>query len=102
MPIQPVVYMETNRPNGTIYTGMTADLTRRHAQHLNGTGSKFAKKYNINRLVWFEVHPTIASAIARENQLKDWRRAFKIALILKTNPEWNDLSHMLQDLPRQR
>ncbi len=98
MPIRPVVYLETNRPNGTIYTGMTGNLARRHEDHLKGTGSKFCKKYGINRLVYFEFHPTIQNAVERENYLKDRRRSYKIKLILSQNPTWEDLSYKLQDL----
>ena len=98
MMIRPVVYIETNRKNGTLYTGMTGNLPRRHEQHMTGTGSKFCAKYGINQLVWYEFLPTIPEAIARENYIKNRRRSYKISLILKMNPEWNDLSSHLQDM----
>lgn len=96
--LRPVVYIETNRKNGTLYTGMTGDLPERHSHHLAGTGSKFCKKYSLNRLVWYEFLPTIPEAVQRENYLKDRPRAYKIGLILKMNPNWDDLASHLQDM----
>lgn len=94
---QPAVYIETNRPNGTLYVGVTSNLAQRHTQHVKGTGSEFCARYKINRLVWYELHPTMPAAIARETQIKGWRRAFKIALIQEKNPEWHNLVTHLQD-----
>lgn len=96
--LRPVVYMETNRKNGTLYTGTTGNLPQRHQQHISGTGSHFCKKYGLNRLVWYEFHATIADAIAREDYIKDRRRSYKIKLIAQMNPDWNDLSNHLQDM----
>lgn len=95
---QPAVYLEAKRPHGTLYTGVTANLPRRHAQHQSGTGSTFTRKYAIHHLVWYEFHATMEAAIAREDQLKDMPRARKIRLIHSMNPNWEDLSSHLQDL----
>ncbi len=80
-----------SRYRGTIYIGVTADLTRRAWQHREGKGSRFAARYDVVRLVHAEHFPTIDEAIAREKALKKWRRAWKIELIERNNPEWLDL-----------
>lgn len=85
------VYLLANRYRGTIYTGVTADIAARMMQHREGAGSKFAAKYNVDRLVYVEFHETIDAAIAREKAIKKWRREWKIALIEESNPDWNDL-----------
>ena len=85
------VYVMTNRPQGRLYTGMTADLIRRVAQHRRGEGSTFCRKYNLTRLVYVERHEEIADAIAREKAIKEWKRAWKIELIESSNPSWDDL-----------
>ena len=85
------VYIMTNKPRGTLYIGVKADLVRRVSEHQQRTGSKFARKYNLDKLVWHEAYDDIADAIQRETSLKRWLRDWKIALIEKTNPEWNDL-----------
>jgi len=79
------------RANATLYLGFTSDLHSRVHAHREGHGSAFVRKYGVTRLVWFEEHPFYASAIQRETSLKRWKRAWKIALIEKTNPEWDDL-----------
>ena len=76
----------------TLYIGVTSDLRKRAFQHKWGEHDGFTEKYNCDRLVWFERYQEIAQAIAREKQLKGWRRNKKIALIEKTNPAWIDLS----------
>jgi putative endonuclease len=73
------------------YTGVTADLSRRLAQHRSGKGSVFCKKYNVTTLVYYEISTDIRSAIAREKQLKNWKREWKIDLIRSKNPEMKDL-----------
>ena len=94
------VYMMTNRPGGTLYTGVTSDLVTRVAQHRAGIGSAFTAKYNLKRLVWFEAAETAEAAIVREKQLKNWRRAWKIELIEAMNPEWRDLwPEMVGEIP---
>lgn len=89
------VYILANRYRGTIYIGVTADLTARLWQHRNGAGSSFARKYNVSRLVHAEFLPSIEEAIAREKALKKWRRKWKIELIESVNPEWIDLGDTL-------
>jgi putative endonuclease len=81
----------TNRPNGTLYVGVTADLARRYTQHREGTGSAFVRQYGLTRLVYAERHEDIIAAIQREKNLKHWLRAWKTRLIVAQNPEWRDL-----------
>ena len=83
--------MMTNKPRGVFYTGVTNNLERRVAKHRLGTGSNFTKKYNLHRLVWFEVHNDTSEAILREKRIKRWRRQWKIELIEAMNAEWKDL-----------
>jgi putative endonuclease len=85
------VYILASKRNGTLYTGITANIPERVTAHREGRGSAFVTKYNVTRLVWYEGHPLYASAIQRETSIKRWKRAWKIALIEKTNPDWNDL-----------
>ena len=84
------LYIATNR-SGTLYTGMTNDLVRRMSEHRAGEIEGFTKKYNITRLVYFEQTTDVNAAIAREKQIKGWRRNKKIKLIEKMNPSWRDL-----------
>jgi putative endonuclease len=76
----------------TLYIGVTGDLHKRVFQHKWKEQDGFTTRYNCDRLVWFETHQDVAKAIAREKQLKGWRRDKKIVLIEKTNPAWVDLS----------
>ena len=85
------VYILTNRKDGTLYTGVSADIAARMMQHRDGTGRKFCKKYGIDRLVYVERHDEIYEAITREKAIKKWRRAWKIELIERDNPDWRDL-----------
>lgn len=86
------VYIMTNQWNSTLYTGVTADLRRRNYQHKNKINEKsFSAKYNLFKLVYFEIFHRIEDAIAREKQIKGGSRAKKIILIEKQNPEWKDL-----------
>ena len=78
--------------SGTLYTGVTNDLARRIQEHKSGVLPGFTRKYNIHRLVYYEVTSDVTAAIAREKQIKGWRRAKKVELIRSLNPEWNDLS----------
>jgi putative endonuclease len=89
---QYAVYMMTNRWKNVLYTGVTNSLERRVWEHKNGVTPGFTKKYNCDRLVFFEISDQIDSAIAREKQIKGWTRAKKNALIATMNPEWNDLA----------
>jgi putative endonuclease len=85
------VYIVTNRPNGTLYVGVTSDLPRRTWQHREGVAEGFTKRYGLKRLVFAERHDAIAAAIQREHNIKHWPRAWKIRLILAQNPNWDDL-----------
>lgn len=85
------VYILASQRNGTLYTGVTSDLAARVAQHKCGEGSKFTARYGIKRLVWYEEHVDIRDAIEREKKIKRWRRAWKVAVIEKNNPEWSEL-----------
>ncbi len=83
--------MLASKKGGTIYTGVTGSLGYRIPQHKEGTGSKFAARYGVQRLVWYEEFFDVRDAIDREKQLKKWRREWKIALIVAQNPDWNEL-----------
>ena len=85
------VYIMTNRPNGTLYIGVTSDLPRRAWEHREGLIEGFTKRYGLTRLVFCERHDDIRTAILREKNLKRWPRAWKVRLIVKTNPGWDDL-----------
>jgi putative endonuclease len=85
------VYMLASQPQGTLYTGVTNDVLKRARQHRDGVVSGFTKKYGVKKLVWFETHGDIREAIAREKQIKRWRRDWKRSLIEKDNPHWADL-----------
>ena len=87
----PCVYIVTNRKNGTLYIGVTANLPLRVLQHKQGTLEGFTKKYGLKRLVYFEQADLITTAIEREKQLKNWHRKWKIQLIESVNPSWDDL-----------
>ena len=88
---QPCVYIVTNKPNGTLYVGVTSALPKRACEHRIGAVEGFSKKYGLKRLVYVSPMDTMADAIALEKRLKKWRRAWKIALIEQANPEWRDL-----------
>ena len=85
------VYIMTNKRYGVLYIGVTADLAARIMQHKQGKGSAFCRRYGLDRLVYAEPHAEIAEAIAREEAMKPWKRAWKIEQIEKNNPEWCDL-----------
>ncbi len=85
------VYILASKRNGTLYIGVTSDLVQRIWQHKNKTVKGFTKKYNVDRLVYYETHSNVESAITREKQMKKWRRAWKIRLIEGENSDWNDL-----------
>jgi len=85
------VYIMTNHPNGTLYTGVTADISRRAYEHREGLCEGFTKQYRLARLVWYEFHDGISAAIQREKNMKHWPRAWKVRPILAMNPEWRDL-----------
>ena len=85
------VYMMSNREDGVLYIGVTADLSRRIVQHREGKGSAFCRRYGLKRLVYAEEHDSIEDAIAREKAMKAWKRAWKIELVEGVNPAWDDL-----------
>ena len=85
------VYILASQKRGTIYTGITNDITRRIYEHKNGLIPGFTKQYKVTKLVYVESTNDVQSAIKREKQLKQWRREWKIALIEESNPEWRDL-----------
>ncbi len=85
------VYILASKKNGTLYIGVTSDLLGRVWQHKNKVVDGFTKKYDINYLVYYEQTEDVRSALAREKQLKNWKRQWKIELIEKENPGWVDL-----------
>ena len=85
------VYILASRRDGAIYVGITSDLVKRVYEHRSKAVPGFTSRYNITRLVWFEVYGDPLTAIAREKELKKWRRAWKIDLIVETNPNCNYL-----------
>lgn len=85
------VYLLTNAHNNVLYTGVTSDLIRRVYEHKNKMVAGFTKKYNVDRLVYYEECSEIIVAIEREKQIKGWSRKKKHALINTLNPQWNDL-----------
>jgi putative endonuclease len=85
------VYILASKRNGTLYLGVTSNIPERMLAHREGRGSGFVRRYGVTRLVWYEEHPLYVSAIQRETSIKRWKRAWKIALIEKSNPEWEDL-----------
>jgi putative endonuclease len=84
-----------SRKNGTLYIGVTNDITRRSWEHRNGHIKGFTSDYNVRRLVHVEQFRDVASAIQREKKLKKWKRQYKIELIEVANPDWNDLYYKL-------
>ena len=85
------IYIMANKTNTTIYIGVTSDLIKRVWEHKNKLVDGFTKRYNVNKLVYYEETTDVNSAIAREKQLKGWNRAKKNKLIESTNPNWDDL-----------
>ena len=85
------VYIIASKRNGTLYTGVTNDLVRRVHEHKNDKIYGFTKRYQVHDLVYYEPHDDIIAAITREKQIKTWQRQWKIELITKDNPTWEDL-----------
>jgi putative endonuclease len=83
--------MLASKRNGTLYIGVTSDLIKRVWQHRNEVVEGFTPRYRVHDLVWYELHETMESAILREKQLKEWKRAWKLRLIEGENPGWLDL-----------
>lgn len=92
---QPAVYIMTNKKNGTLYTGVTSDLSKRAYEHRTGLIEGFTKKYGCKLLVWYQACDTMLQAIEREKQIKGGSRNKKLVLISMINPEWKDLYETL-------
>ena len=88
---QPAVYILASKKNGTLYIGVTSDLAKRIWEHKNNFIEGFTKRYKLHYLVWYELHDNMDAAIEREKNMKEWQRVWKIKLIEKDNPNWNDL-----------
>ena len=88
-------YILASKPRGMLYVGVTADLAARVSQHRRDEGAAFCRRYGIKMLVLAEPHDRIDEAIAREKRLKAWKREWKIALIERVNPAWEDLYERL-------
>jgi len=88
---QGYVYILFNKRNGTLYTGVTANLIKRVYEHKNKLAEGFTNKYGVNKLGSYEIHESIISAIEREKQIKSGSRKKKLSLIKGMNPEWSDL-----------
>ena len=88
---QPAVYILASKRNGTLYIGVTSDLLKRIWEHKNNMIEGFTKRYNVHRLVWYELHESMEAAIIREKRLKNWKRKWKLELIESSNPKWEDL-----------
>ena len=88
----PCVYILASHRNGTLYIGVTSNLIARLWQHRSGETRGFTSEHGVHRLVWFEPHLNMESAITREKRLKKWNRAWKVRLIEEANPSWRDLS----------
>jgi putative endonuclease len=86
------IYILTNNPGGTLYIGITNNLSRRIQEHCTGTFDGFTKKHQLRRLVYYESYSTLIEAIQREKQLKHYNRSWKLRLIKTMNPEWKDLA----------
>ena len=87
----PAIYLLASAKNGTLYIGVTSNLIQRVWQHRQHLTDGFSDRYDVTRLVWYELHDTMESVIVREKQLKKWNREWKIRLIERTNPDWRDL-----------
>ena len=85
------VYILASKKNGTLYIGVTNNVAKRVYEHKHGLVEGFTKKYHVHKLVYFEETNDIREALTREKRMKKWNRAWKIELIEKSNPDWNDL-----------
>jgi putative endonuclease len=91
------VYIMANRRNGTLYTGVTSDLSRRAYEHREGLLPGFTRTYDVKKLVWYQPHESITAAIQREKRIKKYPRAWKINMIEEHNPHWVDLYNLLNN-----
>ena len=85
------VYLLASKKHGTLYLGVTNDIVRRVYEHRTKAAPGFTSRYDVGKLVWFEIYDDASTAIAREKELKKWRRDWKIRLIEEQNPNWDDL-----------
>ena len=88
---QPTVYILASRRNGTLYIGVTSNLVKRIWEHKNDLVEGFTRRYKVHLLVWYELHASMESAIAKEKRLKHWKREWKLNLIEHSNSAWRDL-----------
>ncbi len=95
------VYMLASKRHGTLYTGVTSTLPKRIGEHREGRIPGFTKKYNVKRLVWYEPHESMLAAIQREKTIKKYKREWKINLIERDNPNWDDLFPALVGMNRK-
>lgn len=93
---QPCVYILASKRNGTLYIGVTSNLAKRIFEHRNHLVDGFTKRYKVEKLVWYETHETMESAISREKQLKKWNRTWKLRIIEAGNPHWHGLFCRIQ------
>ena len=91
------VYILSSQRNGTLYIGVTSNLMTHMQQHKSKMIKGFTRKYGVDRLVYYEIFESICNAIAREKQLKEWKREWKLRLIEKVNPQWKDLCEQSLD-----
>ena len=89
------IYIITNKKEGVLYIGITSNLKRRVSEHKNKTIKGFSSRYNLDKLVYYEVYNHIDDALAREKSMKAWKRSWKIKRIIGLNPEWKDLYYEL-------
>jgi putative endonuclease len=90
-PVDYFVYLMASGKNGTLYVGVTNDLVRRVHEHKSGATKGFTDRYHVHDLVWFECTSSVTAAIHKEKKIKNWKREWKVALIIENNPEWLDL-----------
>jgi putative endonuclease len=88
---RPAVYILASKKNGTFYTGVTSDLVKRIWEHKKDLIQGFTRRYKVHNLVWYELHDNMDVAIERERNMKEWKRVWKVRLLEKDNPNWNDL-----------
>ncbi len=88
---QPAIYILASKRNGALYIGVTSNLVQRIWQHRNNAVAGFTNKFNVHRLVYYELCDDMYEALVREKRLKRWRRKWKLTLIEKGNPDWRDL-----------
>ena len=88
---QPCVYLLASQRNGTLYVGVTSNLPKRVWEHKSKFVKGFTEKYRVDKLVWYELHGTMESAIQREKNIKNWKRRWKLEIIEAMNPDWKDL-----------